>query len=419
MVLAVVCGALTEPDSTLFGIPLLAAYGLIGTLFINGLKMVVVPLVASAIISALVNIGGGRQLGRIGAKTILYYLATTLIAVLIGLVLVNLLQPGTLADGSPAGPSLGLAEDTGAVLARIEGRGAGDLAAVFLDFLPPNIVQAAADGQLLGLIVFCILFGAFLRTAPGRGAATLRDTIDGLYETMMRMTLFIIRFAPLGVWALIARTVTLTGADAIGPLAWFFATVVLALAIHVFVVMPLLIRLLARRSPWRHLRAMTPALLTAFSSASSAATLPLTMECVEKRAGVSNRTAGLVLPMGATVNMDGTALYECVAALFIAQAYGLELSFGIQFTVVVMALLTSIGVASIPSASLVAITVILGAIGLPAEGIGLILATDRILDMFRTAVNIYGDSVGAVLIGRSEGEEAILMHDPDRTAAEA
>jgi Na+/H+-dicarboxylate symporter len=202
--------------------------------------------------------------------------------------------------------------------------------------------------------------------------------------------------------------VTRTGLDAVEPLALFFVTVLLALGIHMFGVMPLLIRLFAKRSPVRHLQAMAPALMTAFSSASSAATLPLSMDCVQKRSGVSKRTSSFVLPLGATVNMDGTALYECVAAIFIAQAYGMDLSLTTQFVIVLTALLTSIGVASIPAASLVAITVILGTIGLPAEAIGLILVTDRLLDMCRTAVNVWGDSVGAVILARSEGEENVL-----------
>ena len=185
-------------------------------------------------------------------------------------------------------------------------------------------------------------------------------------------------------------------------------SVLLALGIHMFGVMPLLIRLFAKRSPVRHLQAMAPALMTAFSSASSAATLPLSMDCVQKRSGVSKRTSSFVLPLGATVNMDGTALYECVAAIFIAQAYGMDLSLTTQFVIVLTALLTSIGVASIPAASLVAITVILGAIGLPAEAIGLILVTDRVLDMCRTAVNVWGDSVVTVVLARSEGEEQVL-----------
>jgi len=274
--------------------------------------------------------------------------------------------------------------------------------------LPPNLIAAAAEGQMLGLIVFALLFGYFLRTERNAAGRSLRDLIEGIYQVVMKITMLVIRFTPIGVFALIAATVTRTGLDAIEPLAWFFVSVVVALTLHAFVFMPALVFFLARRSPLRHLQAMTPALLTAFSSASSAATLPLTMECVQNRAGVSQRSSSFVLPLGATVNMDGTALYECVAAMFIAQAYGMDLSLATQFMIVITAVLTSIGVASIPAASLVAITVILAAIGLPAEAIGLILVTDRLLDMFRTAVNVWGDSVVTVLLARSEGEDKVL-----------
>jgi len=216
------------------------------------------------------------------------------------------------------------------------------------------------------------------------------------------------KFAPLGVLGLVAKTILATGFDAFQPLMMFFITVVLALAIHTFVILALVLRF-AGLNPLKHYRAMLPAMLTAFSTASSSGTLPVTIECVEKNAGVSNRTSAFVLPLGATINMDGTALYECVAAIFIAQAYGLELSFVTQFTIVLVALLTSIGVAGIPSASLVAITVILGVIGLPLEAIGMLLVTDRILDMLRTSVNVFSDSCGAVVIARSEGEQGLLV----------
>ncbi|PNE03489.1 sodium:dicarboxylate symporter family protein [Alcanivorax sp. MD8A] len=407
MLIGAALGAVTQEQSTLLGVPVLASYDLVGTLFINALKMVVVPLIVTAIISGMVGVGGGKNLGRMGMKTVGLYMMTTLAAVLTGLLLVNLFTPGII-DGEPAKDLLGLARDTGTVMEKIEGRGAGDFTAILLQMLPPNLVQAAANGQMLGLIVFALLFGFYLRTEEGPAGESLRNMIDGIYQVVMRITMLIIRFTPLGVMALIAATVTRTGLDAIEPLAWFFLCAVIALAVHAFVFMPALILLMARRSPLRHLQAMTPALLTAFSSASSAATLPLTMECVQKRSGVSRRTSSFVLPLGATVNMDGTALYECVAAMFIAQAYGLELSLATQFMIVITALLTSIGVASIPAASLVAITVILGAIGLPAEAIGLILVTDRVLDMCRTAVNVWGDSVVTVLLARSEGEERVL-----------
>ncbi|MDH3343388.1 MAG: dicarboxylate/amino acid:cation symporter, partial [Gammaproteobacteria bacterium] len=199
-----------------------------------------------------------------------------------------------------------------------------------------------------------------------------------------------------------------SGTDAFRPLAVFFTAVVLALAFHMFVFLPLVLKYIARVNPILHFKAMMPALLTAFSTSSSSATLPLTLDCVERRAGVSNRVSGFTLPLGATVNMDGTALYECVAAMFIAQAYGLELSLVTQFTIVLIALLTSIGVAGIPSASLVAITIILGTIGLPLEAIGLILVVDRVLDMCRTSVNVFSDSCAAVTIARLEGEDDVL-----------
>lgn len=220
----------------------------------------------------------------------------------------------------------------------------------------------------------------------------------------MAMTMFVMRFAPLGVFGLVAKTVMSTGFAAFGPLIIFFFTVVAALALHTFVTLGLMLRFLGKVNPLLHYRAMIPAMLTAFSTASSSATLPITIECLEKNAKVSNRTSSFVLPLGATINMDGTALYECVAAIFIAQAYGLDLSFAQQFLIVLMALLTSIGVAGIPAASLVAISVILTAIGLPLEGIGLLLVTDRILDMMRTAVNVFSDSCCAVIVASSEGE---------------
>ena len=410
MALGALAGVLSTPDTAIAGLTLLDGFDFIGALFISALQMIVIPLVTSAIISSLVSLGDGRALGRLSLKTVSYYLLTSLVAILVGLVLVNMIAPGII-DGTPAGDRLGLSEDTGAVMERVEGRGAGDFAGIIKDMVPSNLFVAAATGQLLGLIVFSLLFGFFLRQVEGRPGEALRNAIDGLYQTMVLITLFIIRFAPIGVFALIAATVTRTGFDAIAPLAWFFVTVVVALAIHAFIILPVAIKVMAKRSPTRHLKAMSPALATAFSTASSAATLPLTLECVEKRSGVSKRTSSFVLPLGATVNMDGTALYECVAVIFIAQAYGMDLGFAQQFLIVITALLTSIGVASVPAASLVAITLILGVVGLPAEAIGLILVTDRVLDMCRTAVNVWGDSVGAVLIARSEGEADVLTEE--------
>ncbi|QKT02544.1 dicarboxylate/amino acid:cation symporter [Ectothiorhodospiraceae bacterium 2226] len=413
LALAVPAGLLAGTDAGLFGVTFHQAFDFVGTLFLNALLMLVVPLVLASIINAMAGIGSSGALGRLGGKTLLYYLATSLFAILVGLMLVNLIEPGTL-DGRPAGEVMGLqAEVDSPVVAQLEGRGAGEVAEIFLRMIPTNVVDAAAQGQLLGLIFFSLLFGFFMTRIDSPYRETLTNFWQAVFDVMMRMTDLVLRFAPLGVFALVARVMAETGLAAFGPLALFFVTVVLALAIHFLITLPLVMYFVGRVNPWRQYRAMAPALLTAFSTSSSAATLPLTLECVQKNAGVSQRTSGFVLPLGATVNMDGTALYECVAVLFIAQAYGLDLSLGTQLLVVVIALVTSIGVAGIPAAGLVAIAIILAAVGLPLEGIALILAVDRLLDMFRTAVNVFGDSCGAVVIARREGEEGILQNGSD------
>jgi len=333
-------------------------------------------------------------------------MATSTIAILVGLTIVNLVQPGVL-NGVPVKELLDFQANSNEVAARVSGA-QGGVAEVFLRMFPPNIVMAAAEGQMLGVIVFCILFGYFI----SRLAKARRDPVTGFFqacfEAMMGVTRFVMRFAPIGVFGLVASVVADVGLGAARPLVVFSITVLAALAVHFLVVMPLVLFFVARVNPLRQYRAMAPALLTAFSTSSSSATLPITMRCVEDSARVSSRTTGFVLPLGATVNMDGTALYECVAVIFIAQAFGVDLTFGVQFTIVVTALLTSIGVAGVPAASFVAIAVILGAVGLPVEAIGVLFVFDRILDMSRTAVNVFGDSCGAVTIARLEGETGVL-----------
>lgn len=407
LLLALLAGSLSGKQAGVFGVSFYTVYDFIGNLFLNALKMLIVPLIVSSLITGMASIGSVSTVGRIGAKTLVYFLSTTLIAVLIGLVLVNLTTPG-LIDGQPAKELIGLSADTAAVTEQVQGKGAQDLVNLFLRMIPANVVVAAAEGEMLGLIFFSLLFGYFITRIPKRNGDVLLSFWQGVFEVMMRITDWVMKFAPLGVFALVAKVAAATGLAAIQPLLMFFFTVLLGLAIHFFGVLPLLVKLLGRVSPVAHYRAMAPALFTAFSTASSSATLPLTLECLEKNARVSNRVSSFVAPLGATVNMDGTALYECVAVLFIAQAYGVELNLVTQSLVVVLALLTSIGVAGIPAASLVAIVVILGAVGLPAEGIGLILAVDRLLDMCRTTVNVFGDMCGAVIIARSEGEADIL-----------
>lgn len=405
--LAVITGLSLDQTSSIFGLPFISIFVFFGTLFLNALKMLIVPLVMASIITGMMGLHGDA-LGRLGSKTILYYASTSLVAILIGLFFVNLLQPG-IVDGVPARDIIGLSSQTDEVVSQVGDKDAGDIAEVLLRMVPPNIVTAAANGQMLGLIFFSLIFGFFVSKLQGQAAQVHKDFWQGLLDIMMMMTHFIMKFAPIGVFALVAKVIMISGIEAFEPLAMFFVTVILALSVHLLLFLPAVLRYLARVSPVKHFKVMLPALLTAFSTSSSSATLPITMDCVENRAGVSNKVTGFTLPLGATINMDGTALYECVAAMFIAQAYGISLDISTQFTIVLVALLTSIGVAGIPSASLVAITIILAAIGLPLEAIGLILVVDRVLDMCRTAVNVFSDSCAAVTIARLEGEKTNLV----------
>jgi proton glutamate symport protein len=409
ILLAGLAGSLSGTEGGLFGVTFYQMYDFAGTLFLNALFMIIVPLIMASIITGIATIGSSSDFGRIGLKTLGYFMGSGALAILVGLAYINLFTPG-ISGGQPVGAQLNLDLDTAAVqqvLTRVEGRDMGDIVNIFLRMVPTNVVAAAAAADMLALIFFSIVFGFFMTRIPPRQSEVLMLFWQGISETMMLITKWIMTFAPYGVFGLVARTVAATGFSAFLPMLWFFLTVLAGLFTHLFVVLPLLLKFLGKVSPLQHQKHMLPVLLTAFSSASSSATLPLTMECVQKSAGVSERTASFVLPLGATVNMNGTALYECAAAIFLAQAYGLELDIGTQLLVVVMALLTSIGVAGIPAASLVAITVILTAIGLPAEAIGLLLVTDRVLDMVRTAINVYSDTVGAVIIARSENEDGL------------
>ena len=407
LLLAVITGSLFDQTFSFSGISLLSVLTFFGTLFLNALKMLIVPLVMASIITGMMSLNADT-LGRLGSKTIAYYASTSLVAILIGLFFVNLFQPG-IVDGEPARHIIGLSSDTDDVISKVGGKGASDIAEVLLRMVPPNIVTAAANGQMLGLIFFSLIFGFFVSRLKGSAAQVHKDFWQGLLDIMMMMTNLVMKFAPIGVYALVTKVILISGVEAFEPLALFFITVILALAVHLLLFLPSVLKYIAHVSPTKHFKAMLPALLTAFSTSSSSATLPITMDCVENRSGVSNQVSGFTLPLGATINMDGTALYECVAAMFIAQAYGLSLDITTQFTIVLVALLTSIGVAGIPSASLVAITIILAAIGLPLEGIGLILVVDRVLDMCRTSVNVFSDSCCAVTVARLEGEETLLI----------
>ncbi len=405
MLLGAACGIFLGPDAALAGIPLKSVYHFLGTAFINALKMIIVPLILSSIITGVTGMKSGEELGRMGAFTIVYYMVTSLAAILAGLFLVQLIKPG-LIDGLPVGQDLGLDSLSQEVVEKISSHHSSELANVFLRMIPTNIFKAAAEGQMLGIIFFGVISGlALLRLRTERAIQTVTRFWDGLFKVMMLMTEWIMKFSPIGIFGLVAGVTASTGVSAFSSLAWFFTTVIAALALHSLITLPALL-ISWGINPLKHSKAVLPALVTAFSTASSSATLPVTMECLEKTARIPNRITSFVLPLGATVNMDGTALYECVAAMFLAQAYGLHLSFAQQFTVVLTALLTSVGVAGIPAASLVAIAVILGTIGLPAEAIAPLLVVDRVLDMCRTSVNVFSDSCAAAIIYRIEKDTA-------------
>jgi proton glutamate symport protein len=409
LVIGAIVGWLVGADGEIGGLRLLPFFEFVGTMFINLLKMLIVPLVAASIITSVASLGTGRDLGRLGAKTFAFYVLTTLIAVLIALAIVNAVQPGVV-DGQPARGMLALEASAEGVTQSVQQRASGSVFDTLLGIVPPNIVEAAANTKLLGIVFFSLLFGFFLARIDMPYRQTVGDFFQGLFRVMMQMTEFVMRLAPIGVFALTARTVAISGFDAAGPILIFGACVLAGLLVYALLAVPLLVRVTGVAHPWRLLSAMSPALLTAFSTASSSATLPMSLECLQQRARVSERIANFVMPLGASVNHAGSALYECAAAMFIAQAYGLHLSFGVQFTVVTLALITSMGIAGIPASSLVGIAVILAAVGLPTEAIGVLLVLDRLLDMCRTAVNVFADAACSVIVARLEGERGVLAN---------
>ena len=365
-----------------------------GDIFLRALKMLIIPLILSSLISGITNIGSGSSLGRLGLKTFAYYIMTSLLAIVTGLFLVNIIKPGVGANLNLQATVEGLEEKQRSFVE------------ILIDIVPDNIFQAFNNNDMLSIIFFAILFGFFITKIEGKYQSSLKNAFNAIFEVMMKITLFVIKFTPLGIFGIVAKTVA-DQDDLLGLLSsmgLYMGTVIAALLIHFFITLPLITKYIGNVSPFKHMKNMITPLFTAFSTSSSGATLPLTMTAVEENSGVSNKISSFTLPLGATINMDGTALYECVAAMFIAQAYGADISVLGQVIIVLTALLASIGAAAIPMAGLVMITVILTAVNLPLEGIGLILAVDRILDMFRTATNVWSDSCGAVIIAKSEGE---------------
>jgi Na+/H+-dicarboxylate symporter len=377
----------------LIGEPILSVAEPMKELFLRLLRMAIMPLVITSIVSAVIQVGSSKGLGTISLRTITYYLTTSVLAILTGQVLVNIFKPGK-------GANIGLLEQPEGI--GVVEQGFGEL---LLNIIPENPFEAMAKGDVLPVIFFSLLFGFFVTQLKIDQRNLLGNVFRAAFEAMMKLTSFVIWTAPIGVFGIIAGIVAKTGFDAFASLGKFFLVVLAGLSIHFFVTLPLILKYLGKFSPVKHYRGMLSALMTAFSTCSTIVTLPLTMKAVTEVSGASDKAAGFVLPIGATINMDGTALYECIATIFIAQVYGFDLSLAQQGMIVLTAVLASIGAASIPMSGLVMMTIILNAVGLPLEGVAMILAVDRILDMFRTTVNVFSDSVGAVVISRMEGDQ--------------
>ena len=392
---------------------------LVGDLFLRALKMIIIPLIVTSVVGGIAGLKDAQGFGRLGLKTLGFYMSTGLLAILLGLFLVTTIQPG-LTDGQPnVAIREAFAHSTGvteADMAKVQaashnvpqGKGIwASISGIFRSMFPENIFAAASSNEsVLGVLIFSLLFAVAVTRLPEEQGRSLREFFIAASEAVGTIVHWIMSFAPIGVYALILPVVYSTGFDLFSNLGKYIVTVILALGLHLGVTMPLVLLLVARVSPRRHYEAVKSALVMAFSTASSSATLPLTMECVRDRCGVSPRVTSFTLPIGTSINTDGTALYECVAVMFVAQVMGVHMGFAEMFFVVLAALLTSVGIAGVPHASLVAILLILKNSGIAGAeaAVGVLLAVDRFLDMSRTAVNVFGDTCVAVLVARSEGE---------------
>ncbi|HEX2641958.1 MAG TPA: dicarboxylate/amino acid:cation symporter [Thermoanaerobaculia bacterium] len=377
--------------------------GPIGQIFLRLLFMMVIPLIFSALVLGVAGMGDPRALGRIGLKTLAYTVVVSAIAVLIGVTLVNVLQPGAgISPELKARLTAGAAERASAVTGGTAPKTGIDL---FIQIVPNNIVKTAADGDMLGLMFFSLLFGIGLALTPTAATERLREAIEGLYDVTMRLIGMVIGLAPIGVAALLFGLTAQLGYEILQQLAIYVGVVLLALAIHQFVVYSLAVRLLGGMSPVFFFRGVQAAMVTAFSTASSNATLPTALRVAEENLHLPPSVSRFVLTIGSTMNQNGTALFEGVTVLFLAQFYGVPLSLPQQITVVLICVLGGVGTAGVPAGSIPVVALILGLVGVPVEGIGLILGVDRFLDMCRTTLNVTGDLAAAVVVSRGEGGE--------------
>ncbi len=401
MMLSILFGAL----GGVFLPELVPSIKILGEIFLRLLMMLIVPVVVVSMISGILNLGDTESLGRLGLKAIVYYTATTAIAVLTGLILVNIIEPGK-SGGLVA--AVNIIPEVGQV-AQVAGH--GGLTEVIKGIFPKNIFEAASKGNILGLIFFSIFLGLAILNTQHKVTHTVRELVDCLFGAIIWMVDKVMYVAPFGIFSLVANlTLEFYNDDRLVELGThigsYTVTVLCGLFFHGVISLSLL-ALVFKVNPLKLFKALFPAISTSFSTASSSMTLPITIDCLEKRAGVSNKVAGFVAPLGATANMDGTAIYEAIAAIFIANMYGVDLTFPQQFAIFITATFSAIGAAGIPGAGLVMMTMVLGVVNLPLEGIQLIVVVDRVLDMVRTSVNVWGDSVGSAIIAVSEGDKVL------------
>ena len=368
----------------------------IGEMFLDTLKMLVIPLIISSMIVGITGLGDIRKVGKTGTITLVYFLSTSGLAVLVGIVVVNIMQPGLGVE---------LTTDIPAKVAEKESVGITD---ILKSFVTPNLFYSMAKMEILPIIMFSLVFGGVLTTLGDKGKLVI-SVFDGINMAIMKIVHIVMYFAPLGVFALVASKLGSAGGGDLFlaellKIGKFAATVVLGLLIHALLTLPAILYFVAKKNPLTYFKNMSQALATALSTASSAATLPVTIECVAEGNKIPRQTTLFVIPLGATVNMNGTALYESIAAIFIAQMVGIELSIGDQVLVFLTATLAAIGAAGIPEAGLVTMVIVLQAVGLPLEGIGMLLSIDWFLDRLRTSINVWGDSIGAAVVDRFENK---------------
>lgn len=390
------------------GQTLVSATHWMGALFMNLMKMVVIPLVFCSIVVGLANIGNPRRLSTLGAGTIGAFITSTVIALGIALGLTNLIGPGRMLSESTAA---GLKASGSVAISSVESRSWTE---IIIGFVPSNPIASLASGDLIPIIVFGAIFGIASTLIAEPAKSRVANTFDAINETVMKIVDLVMRVAPFGVGALLFHVAGTTGFDILISLVAYCLVVLLALVVHVGFTYGLGVWLLAKRSPWTVLLALRQALLVAFSTSSSAATLPVTKRCLDDNLAVNEATSGFVLPLGATINMDGTAIYQGVAAIFIAQTYGIELGFVEQLTIIGTATTASIGTAGVPGAGMVTLVMVLTAVGIPAEGLALVLGLDRVLDMARTTVNVAGDASVTLIMDRWTAPASLSDTEPGK-----